>query len=133
MKTVNLLDAHAILKYFKKERGYKTVCALLKAAQIKKTGLIMSEINMGEVYYQLHKAENLLQPNHVWNLFLLLPITRCIVDFSLVIEAAKLKSLYSLSSADCFAAATAIRENADIVTGDPDFKKLEKLVKIVWV
>jgi PIN domain nuclease of toxin-antitoxin system len=71
MKTVNLLDAHAILKYLKKEHGYETVSSLFKDAQRKKTMLIMSEINMGEVYYQLYKVENLSQSNHIWNLFLL--------------------------------------------------------------
>lgn len=35
--------------------------------------------------------------------------------------------------ADCFAVATAIRERAAIVTGDPEFKKVEKLVEIEWL
>jgi len=49
------------------------------------------------------------------------------------IEAAKIKSRYAVSFADCFAAATAIREKAEIVTGDPEFKKLEEQVDIVWI
>jgi len=48
-------------------------------------------------------------------------------------EAARLKATYPLSFADCFAAATAIRERAALVTGDPEFKKLGKAVTIDWV
>lgn len=62
-----------------------------------------------------------------------LPIT--IVDNSLedVIEAARLKAKCPLSFADCFAAATAIRERAALVTGDAEFKKLGKALTIDWV
>jgi len=44
-----------------------------------------------------------------------------------------MKSRLAMSYADCFAAATAIRENAAIVTGDPEFKKLGKEVEIDWI
>jgi hypothetical protein len=35
--------------------------------------------------------------------------------------------------ADWFAAATALIHNAAVVTGDPDFKKLNKVLSIDWV
>ena len=35
--------------------------------------------------------------------------------------------------ADCFAAATAIKEKATVVTGDPEFRKVEGLVGIDWL
>ena len=50
-----------------------------------------------------------------------------------IFEAARLKAVHALSFADCFGAATAIRERAPLVTGDPDFKKLGKAVVIDWV
>ena len=53
--------------------------------------------------------------------------------FENVIEAARLKASNSLSLVDCFAAATAIRERAPLVTGDPEFKKLGEAVEIDWV
>ena len=40
---------------------------------------------------------------------------------------------YALSYADCFAVATAIKEKATVVTGDPEFRKVEGLVGIDWV
>ncbi len=48
-------------------------------------------------------------------------------------EASKIKARYPISYADCFAVATALRENATIVTGDPEFKTVQKLVEIDWL
>jgi predicted nucleic acid-binding protein len=50
-----------------------------------------------------------------------------------VIEAARIKAEYPLSFSDCFAVDTARRENAIILTGDPEFKKVEHLVEIEWL
>jgi ribonuclease VapC len=54
-------------------------------------------------------------------------------DRELIWKAAEIKAEYAISYADCFAVATAIRHNATILTGDPEFKKTEKLVKVKWV
>ncbi|MBE3112405.1 MAG: PIN domain-containing protein [Acidobacteria bacterium] len=58
-----------------------------------------------------------------------------VLDNSLedVIAAARLKAVHARSYADCFAAATAIREQAPLVTGDPEFKKLGQAVEIDWI
>ena len=55
------------------------------------------------------------------------------VNFNAVISASKIKAQHALSFADCFAVATAQRENAVILTGDPEFKTVEKFVKIDWL
>ncbi|MDW7761692.1 MAG: PIN domain-containing protein [Acidobacteriota bacterium] len=48
-------------------------------------------------------------------------------------EAARLKAVHALFFADCFAAATAIRERATLVTGDREFEKLGRAVIIDWL
>jgi len=48
-------------------------------------------------------------------------------------EAAKIKGRYPLSYADTFAVATALRKDAAIITGDPEFKQVESLVSIEWL
>jgi predicted nucleic acid-binding protein len=47
-----------------------------------------------------------------------------------VLEAARIKARYAIAYADCFAVATALREGAPIVTGDPQFKKVEDIVQV---
>jgi ribonuclease VapC len=43
-------------------------------------------------------------------------------------KAAEVKAEYVISYADCFAVATAEQLSASIITGDPEFKKVEHLV-----
>ena len=65
-----------------------------------------------------------------------LPIEVISVDDELVIEAARIKSSSSASYADCFAAALALRFDAPVVTGDPDFRELlvtQPKLRIEWV
>jgi predicted nucleic acid-binding protein len=38
-----------------------------------------------------------------------------------------------MSLADCFAAALAREKRADLYTGDPAFRSVEKDVKLVWL
>ena len=54
-------------------------------------------------------------------------------DFNAVISASKIKLRHTLSFADCFAVATAQRENAVVLTGDPGVKNVEKFVEIDWL
>jgi len=55
------------------------------------------------------------------------------VPDSLVYEAAELKAQYAISYADCFALACARDHSAALVTGDPDFKTVAHLAKIIWI
>ncbi len=50
-----------------------------------------------------------------------------------LMNAARLKAEHALSFADCFAVATAKRENVIVMTGDPKFKNIEHMVKIEWL
>ena len=49
-----------------------------------------------------------------------------IIDENLLQTAATLKANYPISYADAFAVAMAILHKASLLTGDPEFKKLEK-------
>jgi hypothetical protein len=43
------------------------------------------------------------------------------------------KPTHKLAYADCFAAALAKLKNAELLTGDPEFKALEKEIKMNWL
>jgi predicted nucleic acid-binding protein len=47
--------------------------------------------------------------------------------------AADFKARHKISLADAFAAALAKERNTELVTGDPEFKPLEKEIKINWL
>ena len=60
--------------------------------------------------------------------FTILPIPN-----NLIFQAAEYKAQYAISYADSFALASAVEHKATLVTGDPEFKKVEHLVDIVWI
>ena len=51
----------------------------------------------------------------------------------IILSAAEIKAEYTISYADCFAVATALNFGASIITGDPEFKKVEHLVNVDWI
>src|SRR4030043_527168 len=100
----------------------------------KETEPLMNDINIGETFYILARERGLDKAEYFINAILPnLPIIKIGNAFDEVIQAAKIKAQYPISYADCFAVATAIREKAVIITGDPDFKHVEKIVEIDWL
>lgn len=93
----------------------------------------MSEINIGEVCYTVLRARLTNNLDDFLSLFLSLPIRPVPVDFELVKEASKIKAQYPLSYADAFAVATGLRMDAAIITGDPEFKSVKKLINVEWL
>ena len=50
-----------------------------------------------------------------------------------IVAAARLKSAHKLSYADAFAVALAVKQNATIVTGDPEIRHVADLVTVEWI
>ena len=131
MKKKSLIDSYALLEYLKRESNYKKVEDLLLSQE---TQVLMNDMNIGETFYILARERGLDQADYFINAILPnLPITKVGNILTEVIDAAKIKAQYPISYADCFVVATAIREKAAIVTGDPDFKHVEKIVEIDWL
>ena len=134
MSRRKLLDSFALLSYLNKERGFEKVREALAEAQVSDGSVLMNEVNVGETYYILHRQRGVQEAEYFLDTVLVgLPILLVQNDFQNVIDAARIKAEYPLSFADCFAVATARRENAVICTGDPEFKKIEHLAKIEWL
>ena len=128
-----LFDAHAILKWTQKERGYQKVKSLLVACREQSAVGYMNQINVGEVYYKTIRAVGLEEAKKFLENFFRLPLSIINPDSELIWKTSEIKSEYSISYADCFAAATALRYEASILTGDPEFKKIESFVAVEWL
>jgi ribonuclease VapC len=61
------------------------------------------------------------------------PIEVHAADRRLADVAAGFKARFKISLADAFAAALAKERKAELVTGDPEFRVLEKEIKIRWL
>lgn len=106
---------------------------LIKAAQKQKTNLYISIINVGEICYITYKkldktkADDMLRDIHS------LPVELYGASENLVMRSAEIKAIYPISYADSFAASLAKKLNAPVVTGDPEFRKLERDLDIIWI
>ena len=65
--------------------------------------------------------------------FFSLPLSIINPDRELIRKASEIKAEYSISYADCFAAAAALHYEASILTGDPESKKIESSVTVEWL
>ncbi|MGD8973089.1 MAG: type II toxin-antitoxin system VapC family toxin [Desulfobacterales bacterium] len=129
-----MLDSYALLAYLNKEDGFEKVRNVLAYAQRASLPVLMNELNVGETYYILYRKRSHEQADYFLDTVLAgLPISMISNDFNAVISAAKIKARHALSFADCFVVATAQKENAVILTGDPEFKNVEKFVEIDWL
>jgi predicted nucleic acid-binding protein len=126
-----VLDSFAILAYLTGEEGADVVEDLLNKAEKGEAKLYMNYVNLGEVYYIIFREKDVNEANKSMVL-----IKRKLIDFVQVDErialiAGRVKATYSMSYADAFAVATAIVKEAEIVTGDPEFKNVD--VQVLWI
>ena len=133
LKSAYLFDSHALLKFFQAEAGHEKIVRLLE--QMRKTGTkkYLNAINLGEIIYATKREfgdqKKIEVLAHIERLnFSVLPVPN-----SLIFQAAEYKAEFSISYADCFALASAIEQKAAVVTSNPEFKKVEHLVEVVWV
>ncbi len=99
---------------------------LIERAQKDEIALLMSILNLGEVYYNSAKTDVGATPAEVLARMHELPITYVSISDEAVYAAARLKAVYSISYADAFAAQLAIDSRCSLVTGDEDFRQLER-------
>jgi predicted nucleic acid-binding protein len=130
-----VLDSWALVAFFEDEPAANSVEELLFQAAQGKHKLYLSVVNWGEIYYstmrKVSQAEAEIRALEISSL----PIEIVSVgdDLKLARQASIFKAAYRISYADAFAAALAKEKKAELVTGDPEFKLLEKEVRISWL
>jgi predicted nucleic acid-binding protein len=128
-----VLDAHALLAFFRGEDAATAVKELLHKAASADRPLHLTEVNYAEVKYRLLKKDGAEAWEQADDVLKSLPLdfhpaTRALADV-----AADFRAKFKISLADAFAAALAKEKKAELVTGDPEFKALEKEIKINWL
>jgi predicted nucleic acid-binding protein len=107
--------------------------AIMQKADAGSLQLLMSWINVGEVYYIAAKRYGREKAERFLERLPSLPIRVVLPDETDIIAAARLKGSRRLAYADAFAAALALREGATVITGDPELAALKDLLKIDWI
>ncbi|HWN65180.1 MAG TPA: type II toxin-antitoxin system VapC family toxin [Candidatus Binatus sp.] len=134
--TTMVLDAHALMVLFNDEPGADEVEKILLKAESGSPKLLMSVVNWGEIYYSILRGASQemaeTKAHEIAGMQIeLVPVDAD--DLELVRQAAAFKATRKMSYADCFAAALAKIKNAELVTGDREFKQLARDVKIHWL
>lgn len=128
-----VLDSYAMMAFFVGESGADTVRSLLLKAEEEKVHLVMSVVNLGEVWYSIARTNSPEIADQYIGEINGMAIEIVDVDWQLTRLAAEFKSKGKISYADCFAAALAKNRKAELITGDKEFKALESEIEISWV
>jgi predicted nucleic acid-binding protein len=130
---VRVLDSYSLIAYVEGEAGKDTMIEIFRSARDSGKACLLSVVNWGEVYYITLREAGQEQADQVAHLISTLPIHIVPADLDLAKQAAIFKASKKMSYADCFAAALAKHRRVELVTGDKEFKEVEKEVKILWL
>ncbi|MEX1172781.1 MAG: type II toxin-antitoxin system VapC family toxin [Chloroflexota bacterium] len=127
-----VLDAHPIVGSYRGESFRPFVQGLIRQARQGEIDLRLTAVNAGEIVYGIERSlgraagEDVLQELQVWTHIVA-------ADLELSLRAAWFKLRGGISYADCFAAALAHRDGIPLITGDPEFRRVEDVIRVVWL
>lgn len=128
-----VLDSWAAIAYLEDEPAAPRVEEIIIKANSLGWLLIMSMVNLGEVWYNFARKASEAKADQVVADLKELDIEFIDAGWQITRLAARFKSKYRIAYADCFAAALAKIKDAELITGDPEFKQLEGEIRIHWI
>ena len=131
--SVLVFDTHALLAFILDEPGAAAVQGMLSAARDGECRVLVSAMSIGEVCYIIERRKGIEAVEASLALIQALPIGIVEVDRSVILSAARIKARHPISLGDAFVVALAVDQGATVVTGDPEFKRVEHLVPVFWL
>ncbi len=128
-----VLDSFAVMAHFRAESGGEKVLELLEKAGRDEVSLAMSFINVGEVAYLASRRWGKKYARALLDDLRGFPITFYDATEERILLAAWLKAGHQISYANAFAASLARELGAQLVTGDPEFKRLKENIPLFWL
>ncbi|HWP85986.1 MAG TPA: type II toxin-antitoxin system VapC family toxin [Terriglobia bacterium] len=128
-----MLDTWAMVAYLEAEPAAREVRQALRNAAKGRAVALLCIINFGECLYVMERKHGGREAWRVAGTIDQLPLEIAPADRNLVVAAARLKARHSVSYADAFAAALAKQHDAELMTGDPEFRALEHEIAIHWL
>lgn len=133
VKPTYVLDACALLRLAQDEAGADQVAKILDSAHAGECRVLLHQINLGEVVYRIGKVFGWTIAERKQAEIALLPIEIIAFSDDIFQAALRLKAEFAMSYADCFAAALAIREQAVLLSSDPEFDVLGERIKLMRI
>ena len=131
-KAIYVVDAQPLVAFIKREPHWQRIGDAIQAATRGEVTLRLTTVNAGEVIMAAerdlgpvgaHRAPEAIQQ---WTSIV-------DVDLELAARAGWFKLRGGISYANSFAAALAHRDGAPLITGDPEFHRVEDVIQIAWL
>jgi uncharacterized protein len=128
-----VLDSFALIAYLEGEECGKSVISIFEEVLEGKAEIFLSVINWGEIYY-IALREGGEERAELYRMTISkYPVAIVEANKELTLAAAKFKAHHKMSYADAFAAGLTKHKSATLLTGDKEFKPIEKEIKIEWI
>ena len=128
-----VLDSYALIAYLEREEGYAEVAKIFDECVARDREVFVCVVNWGEVIYHALRTGGEKTATLAEDAMRALPMQIVEANKELTLQAARLKASNKMSYADCFAAGLAMKKKCELVTGDKEFKQVDKSVKIRWI
>jgi predicted nucleic acid-binding protein len=127
-----VVDAWAMITWLLDQANAAAVESFIQAADAGRINLVMSWMNVGEVYYIIFKRHGRDPAKEFLSRLPSLPIRLVLPDQDGILAAAKVKATHPVAFSDAFAIALAQSENGSVITGDDEIRQCG-LVPVDWV
>ena len=131
-KVIRVLDSWPLLAYFEDQASASAAIRIFEEAS-NDHKMLISAINWGEILYLMERRYGLQKRDQVEVIMDQMPLEVIPVETNIAREAARMKVQFKIGYADCFAAALAFLKEAELVTGDKDFRVLKDEIRIHWL
>jgi ribonuclease VapC len=128
-----VLDSWAVMAYLLNEGPAEQVANIIANAHDENARMLMSVVNVGEVWYVLERRSSARNADNAVAALRSIGVEFIDVDWAQTQIAARFKAAGGISYADCFAAALAKHRKASLLTGDNEFRQVEKEIPIMWL
>lgn len=132
-ENIKVFDSWALLAFLGDEPSADIVEKLIIEANQNSERLLISAINMGEVWYSLARKSSDSASDDTITELINLGIELVQADWVITRQAAYFKAKYRLAFADCFAASLAKIHMCQVVTGDKEFRQLTDEISVLWL
>lgn len=132
MPESKVVDAWAMIAWLLDQAAAPAVESFIQAAEAGELQLIMSWMNVGEVYYIISKRHGEERAMDFLNRLPSLPIRLVLPREDGILAAAEVKAAHPVSFSDAFAIALAKAEGAGVITGDDEIRRCG-VVPVDWI
>lgn len=120
-----LLDTKPLIKFFAQEEDWEKVKEILSRIETGQLEAGISVVTLTEIHYKyLQEQRPDLAKTRTEQLKYALYLKKLEITQDIAIKAGQFKGKHHISIADAFIAASALSEDATVISDDPDFQKI---------